>query len=78
MTTSSPIMPVSGPVRLPATRSPASGACGCARRMCWHSRQCRSNGVIRILRAPKPDSDVRTGVILCHECAAPTQRARIA
>jgi hypothetical protein len=59
-----------------ATRTSASGACGCARRSCWHQRQCRSNGVVRILRAPDPKKETRSSVVLCRECAAPTRRQR--
>jgi hypothetical protein len=61
-----------------ATRTPASGACKCARQTCWHQRQCRSNGVVRILRAAKANEEVRKSVVLCRECAAPTQRHRVA
>jgi hypothetical protein len=65
----------SEPVR--ATRTPATGSCGCVRRSCWHQRQCRSSGVVRILRVPEPDTDIRTSVVLCRECAAPTRRQRV-
>jgi hypothetical protein len=61
-----------------ATRTPASGACRCARRTCWHSRDCRSSGVVRILRVANPEGTPRTSVVLCRECAAPTQRKRVA
>lgn len=61
-----------------ATRRPASGPCGCARRSCWHRNQCRSSGVVRILRAPQPKKEFRSSVVLCRECAAPTQRNRVA
>jgi hypothetical protein len=67
---------LSNPVK--ATRTPASGACKCARHACWHQKTCRSNGVVRILRAPDPGSDSRTSVVLCRECAAPTRRNRVA
>jgi hypothetical protein len=60
-----------------ATRTPASGPCGCSRHQCWHQRQCRSSGVVRILRAPDPVSERRSSVVLCRECAAPTQRQRV-
>jgi hypothetical protein len=60
-----------------AIRTPASGPCGCKRHQCWHQRQCRSNGVVRILRAPDPVSEQRSSVVLCRECAAPTQRLRV-
>ena len=66
------------PARITATRTPASGACKCARRACWHQKTCRSNGVIRILRAPDPGSETRSSVVLCRECAAPTRRNRVA
>jgi hypothetical protein len=59
-------------------RRPASGPCGCARTSCWHQRGCRSNGVVRILRAPNPAKTFRPSVVLCRECAAPTQRNRVA
>jgi hypothetical protein len=68
--------PVPNPATVTATRTPASGACGCARRLCWHQRQCRSSGVVRILRAPDPKKETRSSVVLCRECAAPTQRQR--
>jgi len=71
-----PEAPVPNPVPVKATRTPASGACGCARRLCWHQRQCRSKGVVRILRAPEPKKETRSSVVLCRECAAPTQRQR--
>jgi hypothetical protein len=60
-----------------ATRTPASGPCGCSRHHCWHQRQCRSSGVVRILRAPDPVSELRSSVVLCRECAAPSQRQRV-
>jgi hypothetical protein len=60
-----------------ATRTAASGPCGCKRRSCWHQRDCRSHGVVRILRAPDPISELRSSVVLCRECAAPTQRQRV-
>jgi hypothetical protein len=73
--------PTGAPVRMvtpiTATRTAASGPCGCARRSCWHQRQCRSNGIVRILRAPDPISELRSSVVLCRECAAPTQRQRV-
>jgi hypothetical protein len=71
-----PERPVSEAAPVKATRTPASGPCGCARRMCWHQRQCRSSGVVRILRAPEPKKETRSSVVLCRECAAPTQRQR--
>jgi hypothetical protein len=71
-----PEQPAQEPAPVKATRTPASGACGCARRSCWHQRQCRSSGVIRILRAPEPKKEIRSSVVLCRECAAPTQRSR--
>jgi hypothetical protein len=67
---------VSDPAPVKATRTNASGPCGCARRSCWHQRQCKSSGVVRILRAPEPKKEVRSSVVLCRECAAPTQRQR--
>lgn len=60
------------------SRMPASGACKCARRSCWHSRECRSSGVVRIVRAPVPEREARSSVVLCRECAAPTRRNRVA
>jgi hypothetical protein len=69
-----PPEPTAKPVK--ATRTPASGACGCARRSCWHQRQCRSSGVVRILRAPEPKKETRSSVVLCRECAAPSRRQR--
>ncbi|MGA2294785.1 MAG: hypothetical protein ABSG24_06120 [Acidimicrobiales bacterium] len=71
------ISPLGGPSPVKAIRTPASGSCGCARRNCWHQRQCRSSGYVRILRVPAPDTEVRTSVVLCRECAAPTQRKRV-
>lgn len=73
-----PAAPVKDSSPVTATRSPAAGACGCHRHFCWHQRHCRSNGVVRILRAPNPGTDIRSSVILCRECAAPTQRTRVA
>jgi hypothetical protein len=61
-----------------ASRSPATGACKCIRRLCWHQRECRSTGVVRVLRAPDQEGKNRTSVVLCRECAAPTQRNRVA
>ena len=61
-----------------AQRRPASGPCGCARRTCWHQRTCRSNGIVKILRAPAKDSGRQSSVVLCRECAAPTRRNRVA
>lgn len=61
-----------------ATRTPATGACKCARRTCWHQRQCRSNGAVRIIRAGEANEGDRKSVVLCRECAAPTQRYRVA
>lgn len=76
-----------GPTAVPSSTTPAaprsrvaaSGPCGCARRSCWHSRGCKSNAVVRIFRAPDPEkSAIRPTVLLCRECAAPTQRNRVA
>lgn len=61
-----------------AVRTPATGACGCHRHSCWHQRVCRSSGVVKILRAPHPETGDRSSVILCRECAAPTPRKRVA
>jgi hypothetical protein len=61
-----------------ATRSPANGPCRCVRRTCWHTRDCRGNGIVRVLRVADPVGTPRTSVILCRECAAPTQRNRVA
>jgi hypothetical protein len=61
-----------------ATRTPASGPCKCARNSCWHQRQCKSNGIVKILRAAKAEGEKRTSVVLCRECAAPTRRQRVA
>lgn len=61
-----------------ATRTPASGACRCARHSCWHARDCKSSGVVRILRAPKIDGGPTSSVVLCRECAAPTRRTSVA
>jgi hypothetical protein len=66
------------PTPVKATRTPASGPCKCARNACWHQKTCRSNGVVRILRAPDPKTDARSSVVLCRECAAPTRRNRVA
>jgi hypothetical protein len=71
-----PVTPITKTAPVRATRTAASGACGCARRWCWHQRQCRSSGVVRILRAPEPNKDARSSIVLCRECAAPTQRSR--
>ena len=73
-----PFSSVGDSLSVKASRSPASGACGCARHSCWHQRQCRSSGVVRILRAPDPKKESRSSVVLCRECAAPTQRNRVA
>jgi hypothetical protein len=66
------------PPPVKAVRTPASGACKCARNSCWHQKTCRSNGVVRILRAPVPGKEDRSSVVLCRECAAPTRRNRVA
>ncbi len=60
------------------TRQPASGPCGCSRRSCWHHAHCRSSGVVRVYREPQPNREFPPSVILCRECAAPTQRTRVA
>ena len=62
----------------PGTRTPASGACRCARHSCWHARDCKSSGVVRIQRAPKIDGGPPSTVVLCRECAAPTRRTSVA
>ena len=72
-----PHPPAGHPSTVKATRTPASGPCGCHRHQCWHQRQCRSNGVVRILRAPDPVTERRSSVVLCRECAAPTMRLRV-
>jgi len=59
-------------------RSAASGPCRCTRRSCWHSRQCNSNGVVRISRVVASSGKTVSSVVLCRECAAPTQRNRVA
>ena len=59
-------------------RVPASGPCGCSRRSCWHHSQCRSTGVVRVYRATGAERQSTPSVILCRECAAPTQRTRVA
>ncbi|MGC2174087.1 MAG: hypothetical protein WA614_01345 [Acidimicrobiales bacterium] len=59
-------------------RRPASGACGCSRNSCWHMRGCKGSGVVRVMRAPDPAKTFRPSVVLCRECAAPTQRNRVA
>ena len=61
-----------------AIRSAASGPCRCARRTCWHARECHSSGVVRIHRAPKVEGGLTSSVVLCRECAAPTRRQRVA
>ena len=61
-----------------STRRPASGPCKCARNTCWHQHQCKSNGIVKILRAAKTEDEERTSVVLCRECAAPTRRQRVA
>jgi hypothetical protein len=61
-----------------ALRRPASGPCACSRNSCWHQRGCRGSGVVRIVRAPDPSKAFRPSVVLCRECAAPTQRNRVA
>jgi hypothetical protein len=78
MTELLPNAPRPNPPTAIATRTPASGACKCSRTTCWHQRQCRSNGVVRILRVAKLNEDVGKSVVLCRECAAPTQRNRVA
>ncbi|HSN02972.1 MAG TPA: hypothetical protein VLS91_05770 [Acidimicrobiales bacterium] len=61
-----------------ALRTPASGACRCSRRSCWHQGACRASAVVRVLRAvDDPETDA-TSVTLCRECAAPTRRNRVA
>ena len=65
-------------IAAPKVRRPASGPCACARNSCWHARGCRGNGVVRIIRAPDPTKTFRPSVVLCRECAAPTQRNRVA
>jgi hypothetical protein len=59
-------------------RTAASGPCRCSRRTCWHARDCRSGGVVRILRASPTTEKTNCSVVLCRECAAPTQRMRMA
>jgi hypothetical protein len=78
MSDSLPLNIAAVPEQVTPTRSAASGPCKCARHSCWHSRECRSNGVVRILRAPVPERETRSSVVLCRECAAPTRRNRVA
>lgn len=59
-------------------RSAATGPCGCARHTCWHHRNCRNGGVVRITRDVKANATFAPSVILCRECAAPTQRTYVA
>jgi hypothetical protein len=66
----------STPVKM--VRRPASGPCACSRSTCWHARGCRGNGSVRIIRTPDPTKTFRPSVVLCRECAAPTQRNRVA
>jgi len=61
-----------------SVRAAASGPCRCNRKSCWHSRQCNSNGVVRISRVAATGGGVISSVVLCRECAAPTQRNRVA
>jgi hypothetical protein len=59
-------------------RLAASGKCRCRRRFCWHMRECRSSGNVRILRSNIAGEDSNSWVVLCRECAAPTHRKRSA
>jgi hypothetical protein len=59
-------------------RAAASGPCRCSRRSCWHSRQCKTSGVVRISRVKASSGESNSSVVLCRECAAPTQRNRVA
>ena len=68
----------SGATPAKATRTPASGPCACARRTCWHVRQCRGTGVVRVLRAVNSNGSTSSSVVLCRECAASTQRNHVA
>jgi len=74
----SPFEPVASSPVLAPTRTAASGPCKCTRRTCWHARDCRSSGVVKIVRAPVPERATRSSVVLCRECAAPTRRNRVA
>ena len=71
-------MSETGSVNENTGRSPASGPCTCTRRACWHSRDCRGSGVVRILRAPAFEGAPRAAVVLCRECATPSRRNRVA
>ncbi len=59
-------------------RTPASGACRCSRRTCWHQGSCRASAVVRVLRAVGSPEAEPSSVTLCRECAAPTRRNRVA
>lgn len=59
-------------------RAAASGPCRCSRHSCWHMRECRSRGSVRIIREPAVGGVSNGSIVLCRECAAPTQRKRIA
>lgn len=59
-------------------RSAASGPCRCSRRSCWHMRQCHSRGIVRIFRVNPSGGESNFSIVLCRECAAPTQRKRMA
>jgi hypothetical protein len=59
-------------------RSSATGPCRCARHTCWHQRDCKNRGIVRINRDLKPNATFAPSVVLCRECAAPTQRTYVA
>ncbi len=60
------------------SRQPASGPCRCSRRTCWHHGACRASGVVRVYRAGNAPGEPPPAVVLCRECAAPSQRTRVA
>lgn len=68
----------SGALATGTVRTPANGPCACARRTCWHVRHCPGHGVVRVLRAANSNGQTPLSVVLCRECAAPTQRNRVA
>jgi hypothetical protein len=61
----------------PPGRLTASGPCRCSRHSCWHARNCNSSGVVRVFRKTSASEKPNSSVVLCRECAAPSQRVRV-
>lgn len=73
----SPMTSLLAPAAL-RSRQPASGPCRCSRRTCWHHGACRASGAVRVYRTANATGEPPPPVVLCRECAAPSQRTRVA